>query len=192
MATEKAVRFLRAHLQDAIAAEESFEPQLRGFAREGSSDQVHRLFLQHADETRNQCDRLKRRLTELGGERSAAKSFLAHLAGLSPKLAQLGHDTVDRVTQNLMIVYAVENCEIAMYESLIAVAEAAGDSRYRRVSPRHSERRTPNSGKGLETHFPVGRNSFQETGGSRATDGITNALETPHSSGSQIIRSFPA
>ncbi|MGB6944756.1 MAG: DUF892 family protein [Bryobacteraceae bacterium] len=127
MATEKAVRFLRAHLQDAIAAEESFEPQLRGFAREGSSDQVHRLFLQHADETRNQCDRLKRRLTELGGERSAAKSFLAHLAGLSPKLAQLGHDTVDRVTQNLMIVYAVENCEIAMYESLIAVAEAAGD-----------------------------------------------------------------
>jgi ferritin-like metal-binding protein YciE len=49
------------------------------------------------------------------------------MVGLSPKLAQVGHDTVDRVTQNLMLAYAVENCEIAMYEALIAVAEAAGD-----------------------------------------------------------------
>lgn len=127
MAIEKAVRFIKSHLEDAIAAEKSFETQLRGFAAEGSGEQVHQLFLQHADETRVQYERLTRRLTELGGEPSAAKTFLAHLAGLSPKLAQLGHDTVDRVTQNLMIAYAVENCEIAMYESLIAVAEAAGD-----------------------------------------------------------------
>jgi ferritin-like metal-binding protein YciE len=34
---------------------------------------------------------------------------------------------VDRVTQNLMMAYAVESCEIAMYESLIAISEAAGD-----------------------------------------------------------------
>lgn len=127
MATEKAVKFLRNHLEDAIAAEKGFETQLRGFAAEGSSDQVHRVFSQHADETRTQYERLTRRLTELGGEPSETKSFLAHLVGLAPKLAQLGHDTVDRVTQNLMIAYAVENCEIAMYESLIAVAEAAGD-----------------------------------------------------------------
>jgi ferritin-like metal-binding protein YciE len=127
MATEKAVRFIKSHLQDAIAAEKSFETQLRGFASEGSSDQIHELFLQHADETRRQYERLTRRLTELAGDPSAGKGFLAHLVGLSPKLAQLGHDTVDRVTQNLMIAYAVENCEIAMYESLIAVAEAAGD-----------------------------------------------------------------
>ena len=127
MATEKAVRFIRSHLQDAIAAEKSFEDQLRGFASEGSSDQIHGLFLQHADETRAQYQRLTRRLTELGGEAPVAKSFLAQVAGLSPKLAQLGHDTVDRVTQNLMLAYAVENCEIAMYESLIAIADAAGD-----------------------------------------------------------------
>ena len=127
MATEKAVKFIKSHLQDAIAAEKSFETQLRGFAGEGSSDQVRQVFLQHADETRTQYEWLTRRLMELGGEPSEAKSFLAHLVGLSPRLAQLGHDTVDRVTQNLMIAYAVENCEIAMYESLIAVAETAGD-----------------------------------------------------------------
>jgi ferritin-like metal-binding protein YciE len=108
MATEKAVRFIKSHLEDAIAAEKSFETQLRGFASEGSSDQIHSLFLQHANETRAQYERLTRRLTELAGEPSEAKSFLAHLVGLSPKLAQLGHDTVDRVTQNLMLAYAVE------------------------------------------------------------------------------------
>lgn len=127
MATEKAVRFIKRHLEEAIAAEQSFETQLHGFASEGSSDGIHELFLEHAAETRGQYERLARRLTELGGEPSTVKSLLAHLAGLSPKLAQLGHDTVDRITQDLMIAYAVENCEIAMYESLIAVAAAAGD-----------------------------------------------------------------
>jgi ferritin-like metal-binding protein YciE len=127
MATEKALRFIKSHLEDAIAAEKSFETQLRGFAAEGSSDQIHALFSQHADETRNQHERLTRRLTELGGDPSEGKSFLAHAIGFAPKVAQLGHDTVDRVTQNLMMAYAVENCEIAMYESLIAVSEAAGD-----------------------------------------------------------------
>jgi ferritin-like metal-binding protein YciE len=127
MATEKALRFIRTYLEDAIAAEESFETQLRDFAAEGSSEQITRLFTQHAEETRTQYVRLKRRLGELGGESSDTKSFLAHLVGLAPKVAQLGHDTVDRVTQNLMMAYAVENCEIAMYESLIAVSESAGD-----------------------------------------------------------------
>ncbi|MBV9768327.1 MAG: DUF892 family protein [Bryobacterales bacterium] len=127
MPTEKAVKFIKTYLEDAIAAEKSFETQLRGLASEGSSDHIHALFLQHADETRTQYERLTQRLTELGGDPSTSKSFLAHLVGLSPKLAQLGHDTVDRVTQNLMIAYAVENCELAMYESLMAVAEAAGD-----------------------------------------------------------------
>jgi ferritin-like metal-binding protein YciE len=127
MATEKAIRLIKSYLADAIAAEKSFETQLRGFASEGSSDQLHALFLEHADETRSQYERLTHRLEELAGEPSTPKSFLAHLVGLSPKLAQIGHDTVDRVTQNLMMAYAVENCEIAMYESLIAVAEAAGD-----------------------------------------------------------------
>jgi ferritin-like metal-binding protein YciE len=127
MATEKAIRFIKAQLSDAIATEKGFEAQLRGFASEGSSDQVHSLFLQHADETRAHYQRLAHRLEELVGEPSSGKSVMAHLAGLSQKLAQVGHDTVDRITQNLMVAYAVENCEIAMYESLIAVAEAAGD-----------------------------------------------------------------
>lgn len=127
MATEKAVKTIRTYLEDTIAAEKSFEDQLRSMAKEGSSNEIQSLYLQHADETRSQYERLTRRLTELGGDTSGGKSFMAHLIGMSPKVAQLGHDTVDRVTQNLMIAYAVENCEVAMYEALIAVAEAADD-----------------------------------------------------------------
>jgi ferritin-like metal-binding protein YciE len=118
---------IQSYIEDAIAAEKSFETQLRDFAEEGSSDQSHALFLRHADETRRQYESLIMRLKELGGDPSGAKSFIAHLVGLAPKLAQLGHDVMDRLTQNLMLAFAVENCEIAMYESLIAVAGEAGD-----------------------------------------------------------------
>lgn len=125
---EKWSDLIKRYLEDAIAAEKSFETQLRAFAKEGSSDEIHRLYLKHADETRWQYEQLTTRLHALGGETSGFKSFLAHLFAFSPKMAQVGHDTVDRVTQNLMMAYSVENCEVAMYESLIVVGEAAGDT----------------------------------------------------------------
>jgi len=119
---------LKAYLQDAIAAEKNFETQLRGFAKEGSGNEIHALFLQHADETKRQYERLTRRLEEIGGSPSTAKTFIAHLVGMSPKLGQVGHDVMDRLTQDLIITFAVENCEVAMYEALIAVAEAVDDT----------------------------------------------------------------
>ncbi|HTW65431.1 MAG TPA: DUF892 family protein [Bryobacteraceae bacterium] len=126
-AQRSASESIKAYLEDAIAAEKSFEGQLRHFAGQGSGEQIHSVFLQHAEETRLQCERLTARLKDLGGDPSGAKSFIAHLVGLSPQLAQLGHDVMDRLTQNLMIAYAVENSEMAMYESLMAVSEWAGD-----------------------------------------------------------------
>jgi len=96
------------YLQDAIAAEKSFETQLRGFAEEGDSAQAHALFATHADETRRQYEDLTSRLNALGGSVSTVKSFLAHIFGLTPKTAQLGHEESERVTQNLMMAYAVE------------------------------------------------------------------------------------
>ena len=125
---ETSTDVIKRYLQDAIAAERSFETQLQGFAKEGDDEAAKAAFHQHAIETRQQYERLTARLEALGGTTSAAKSFLAHLFGLSPKTAQLGHVEEERTTQNLMMAYAVENSEVAMYESLIAVAEAAGDT----------------------------------------------------------------
>ena len=119
---------IKRYLEDAIAAEHSFETQLQGFAKEGDDPAAQAAFQQHAVETKCQYERLTARLEALGGSTSTAKSFLAHLFGLSPKAAQIGHEKEERTTQNLMMAFAVENSEMAMYEALITVAEAAGDT----------------------------------------------------------------
>lgn len=119
---------IKRYLKDAIAAENSFESQLRGFAEEGDDMVVRQLFQQHAEETRSQIDRLTARLHDLGDSPSSMKSFMAHLFSFAPKTAAVGHDEAERQTQNLMMAYAVENSEVAMYESMATVAEAVGDA----------------------------------------------------------------
>ena len=119
---------IKRYLEDAIAAERSFETQLETFSKEGDNSAAKSLFAQHAQETKNQYERLTARLEALGGSPSGAKSLLANIFGLSPKAAQLGHEKEERTTQNLMMAFAVENSELAMYESLATVAEAAGDT----------------------------------------------------------------
>ncbi len=125
---ETSVDVIKRYLEDAIAAERSFETQLQGFASEGDDSAAKAAFHQHALETKTQYERLTARLQALGGSPSGTKSLLAHIFGLSPKAAQIGHEKEERTTQNLMMAFAVENSEIAMYEALASVAEAAGDS----------------------------------------------------------------
>ncbi|MBV8832537.1 MAG: DUF892 family protein [Acidobacteriaceae bacterium] len=125
---ETSVDVIKRYLEDAIAAEKSFETQLQGFANEGDDAAAKSAFHEHALETRTQYERLTARLQALGGSPSGTKSLLAHIFGLTPKTAQIGHEKEERTTQNLMMAYAVENSEIAMYEALVAVAEAAGDT----------------------------------------------------------------
>ncbi len=125
---ETSIDVIKRYLEDAIAAERSFETQLDGFSKEGDDTAAQALFRQHAVETKRQHERLTARLEALGGSPSGTKSFLAHVFGLSPKAAQIGHEKEERTTQNLMMAFAVENSELAMYESLAVVADAAGDA----------------------------------------------------------------
>lgn len=124
---ETSVEVIKRYLVDAIAAEKSFETQLEGFSKEGDNQAAQNAFRIHAQETRRQYERLTARLEVLGGSPSTAKSFLAHVFGMAPKTAQIGHEKEERTTQNLMMAFAVENSEMAMYEALATVAEAAGD-----------------------------------------------------------------
>ena len=128
MATETPKDIIKRYIDDAIAAEKSFETQLRAFAKEGNNQQVRRMFETHADETRQQYEKLTARLEQLGGSPSTTKSIMAHIFNMTPSSAKLGHREEERVTQNLMMAYAVENSEVGMYESLITAAEAAGDA----------------------------------------------------------------
>jgi ferritin-like metal-binding protein YciE len=118
---------IKTYLKDAIAAESSFESQLEGFAKEGDDPAARQLFERHAQETRIQRERLEARLRDLGDSPSTMKSFMAHMFNFAPKTASMGHDEAERTTQNLMIAYAVEHSEVAMYESLATVAETIGD-----------------------------------------------------------------
>ncbi len=128
MAIDSPNELIRSYLEDAIAAEKNFETQLRAFAKEGEDETAHALFERHANETRNQYQRLTARLEALGGSTSGIKTAIAHLLGIMPKAAQVGHDESERVTQNLIMAYTVEHSEVAMYEALFSIAQAAGDS----------------------------------------------------------------
>jgi ferritin-like metal-binding protein YciE len=119
---------INTYLEDAIAAEKSFETQLQGFAEETQGSAAAPLFAQHAGETREQYEMLTDRLKTLNASPSSAKTFLAHLFNAAPKIAQIGHDESERLTQDLMMAYAVENAEVAMYESLAVVARQIGDT----------------------------------------------------------------
>ncbi len=126
-AEEEAQDVIRRYLQDAIAAEQNFITVNRAIAKEATMPHVRQLFEAHADETERQEQRLTARLEALGGKPSGVKGFLAHLFGISPKLAQAGRDESEKTTQDLIMAYASESSEIAMYESLAIAAADAGD-----------------------------------------------------------------
>lgn len=128
MDTQTPQQAIQRYLEDAIAAEQTFENQLRTFAAETDDPTLKALFAQHAEETQSQQDRLTARLAALGGHPSGLKSFLGTLFGMMPKTAQVGHHEAERSTQDLMMAFAVEHSEIAMYEALAVAAEAAGDT----------------------------------------------------------------
>ena len=126
--TETEAGVVRRYLQDAIAAETDFESQLKSFAHEGDDFEVQALFFGHAAETSRQIQRLAARLQELGGIPSETKSSLAHFFSSAPKIAQATHKPEERIVQNLIMAFCVENGERAMYEALATTARVAGDA----------------------------------------------------------------
>ncbi|HEX4772276.1 MAG TPA: DUF892 family protein [Bryobacteraceae bacterium] len=129
---DTSIEVVKRYLQDAIAAEKSFETQLHGFAKETRNEQAKTVLESHLTETRGQIERLTNRLEQLGDTPSTAKSLLAHVFQLAPKAAQLSRDKEGRgteasTTQDLILAFAIENNECAIYESLASTAEAAGD-----------------------------------------------------------------
>ena len=118
---------MRRYLADAVAAEQSSAERMEEMSGEGDHLAARQLFAQHADQTRSQIERLRARLDALGGSPSELKAVVAHLIALVPKLVHKGHDESEISTQNLILGFALENEEVAMYEALAATAAAAGD-----------------------------------------------------------------
>jgi ferritin-like metal-binding protein YciE len=159
---KSAQEVLVRYLEDAIAAEKSFETQLLGFSEEVEDSAVQALFRQHAEETKQQYTMLTQRLEELGGSTSTIKSFLAHMFNFAPKIAQIGHDKYERETQDLMMAYAVENAEVAMYESLAQVAQLAGDTRTQELARQIQQQEKQTAEKVWAQVAPAARRAMQD------------------------------
>lgn len=156
-------KVLARYIEDAIAAEKSFETQLIGFSKEVPDSTVQQMFRQHADETKEQYTELTERLEEMGGSTSTFKSFLAHMFNFAPKMAQIGHDERQRQTQDLMMAYAVENAEVAMYESLSQAAELAGDTRTLELARKIQQQEKQTAEKVWAQLAPAARKAILET-----------------------------
>jgi ferritin-like metal-binding protein YciE len=156
-------QILRAYLEDIIAAEKTFETQLTGFSKEGNDPAAHRAFAQHAEETRRQYERLTQRLESgFGGSPSITRSMVAHVFGVAPKVAQLGHDGSERLTQNLMMGFAVENAEVAIYEVFATVAAMSGDKQTENLAREIQQQERETAQKVWNLLAPAARRSIAE------------------------------
>ncbi len=115
------------YLEDAEAAERNFEDALATFGHTGEQNLVKNFFHMASAKAKTQHERLEVRLRALGGSPSTTKSILAHLLAFAPTTAQIGHEPAEKNTQHLMVCIAAASAEMAMYESLATVAQAAGD-----------------------------------------------------------------
>lgn len=121
-------QILMRYLQDVEAAERNFEDALATFSNSGDQQDVQDLMAMMSTKAKTQHERLEARLTALGGNRSAGKSFLAHLLAFTPVTAQFGHEAAEKSTQHLIITCAAAGAETAMYEALASVAESLQDA----------------------------------------------------------------
>lgn len=81
---------------------------------------------QHAIETQGQAEMLEGRIVALGGDTSGVKDFMA--SAMATFHAMGNAVQPDEVVKAAGFSYAFEHFEIAQYRTLIATAEAIGDS----------------------------------------------------------------
>lgn len=88
--------------------------------------EVARKLEQHIAETEGQIERLERVLDAHGENKSALKDMAFSFGGT---MAAMGHTVApDEIVKNSFANFAFENYEIAAYKSLLALADAAGDT----------------------------------------------------------------
>jgi len=116
-------------LQNAHALEkEAIQLMQRQVERFENYPEMSQLLQTHIRETEGQIQRLDEILHTFGEDRSLLKDMATQFMA---NMAAAGHmPMADEVLKNTFANHAFENFEIASYKSLIAMAEAAGHSRF--------------------------------------------------------------
>lgn len=87
---------------------------------------VEAILNRHISETEGQIRRLETILDAIGEDKSSLKDLALSVAGT---FAAVGHTVApDEILKNSLANFAFENFEIAAYKSLIALAEASGNT----------------------------------------------------------------
>jgi ferritin-like metal-binding protein YciE len=127
-AKERLVQWMR----DAHAMEKQAETMLKKEAqRIENYPELKSKVEHHLEETRQQAQRLEKRLDELDGGTSKTKDAMASMMGFAQGMS--GMFAGDEVLKGSLANYAFEHMEIASYKMLIATAEEAGDTETKRV-----------------------------------------------------------
>ncbi|GJE57334.1 ferritin-like domain-containing protein [Methylobacterium thuringiense] len=88
--------------------------------------EMEQALRRHVDETHGQRDRLEEAMQSLGDSPSTIKEGFLGFVG---NMMALGHAPAqDEILKNTFANHAFENFEIAAYESLLVIADAAGQS----------------------------------------------------------------
>ena len=118
---------LVAWLNDAYAMEQGLIQILETHSRRAREvPEISARAAEHADETREQAERIRQCLEILGTTPSTAKSAFSTIMG-----AVEGASTAiftDELMKNMLADYASEHFEIAAYTALIRAAEEAGEA----------------------------------------------------------------
>src|ERR1700749_1152890 len=100
------------YLQDAIAAEHSFESRLKTFLEQTASDSsAHAVFEEEAKLARERFEQLVRRLQSLGAEPSVVQGFFAEVFHGGPRIARKAGDANEHLLQNLTVAYTNAHAE---------------------------------------------------------------------------------
>lgn len=123
-------------LKDAHSMETALIPVLENHANDAKdSPEIQARLLQHIDETRNHAERLRQCITNLGDDVSAVKQVIGSITGAMQSVSTAPF--VDEPVKNFLADYAAENFEVASYTSLIAAAQALGETQVAAVCERN-------------------------------------------------------
>ena len=116
------------YIDDAIAVEQGIVTGLKDMITDATDPIDVALFQEHLAVMETQRCRLEQRLEALSRHPNSLKHAVNKLGITTTSLRHAGKDAGDKATRNLVQAHAIENIEIAMYDSLIAAATAAGYS----------------------------------------------------------------
>jgi len=124
---ESSAQVVRRYLEDVVAAETAFASQYGEIVRQIPSGSARESLKSNLDRMVNLQEQLAKRLHQLGGSVPGARGFFAQLFGLGRKYVSRHEPMRNDPVKNLIHGFAINNNELAMYEALANVSEAAGD-----------------------------------------------------------------